>query len=147
MTYQFAIAGNSTTHLLEQLTQQAGYSDYAVLFFSLLALTGYVTNGKIWNKPDPYLYKFYERPQEALGQSARSKETRNIAQKLEETNRDLVIFWGSQSGTAEGFAHRLARECHRRFKIDAVVADLSDYDSESISLIPQSKLAIFLLST
>lgn len=147
MAYQFGVTGNSTTHLLEQLTQQAGYSDYAVLFFSLLALTGYVTNGKIWNKPDPYLYKFYERPQEALGQGARSKETRDIAQKLEETNRDLVIFWGSQSGTAESFAHRLARECHRRFKIDAVVADLSDYDSESISLIPQSKLVIFLLST
>lgn len=57
------------------------------------------------------------------------------------------MFWGSQSGTAEGFANRLAREISQRFSLAAISADLSDYDPDSIRLIPQSKLAIFLLST
>ena len=61
--------------------------------------------------------------------------------------KDLVIFWGSQSGTAEGFANRLVRDCRSRFGLDALAADLSDYDPDSISNIPSSKLAIFIIST
>jgi NADPH-ferrihemoprotein reductase len=38
-----------------------------------------------------------------------AKETRNIAQKLTESDKQVVV-WGSQSGTAEGFANRLARD-------------------------------------
>lgn len=58
-----------------------------------------------------------------------------------------MIFWGSQSGTAEGLANRLVRECRSRFGIDALAADLSDYDSESITNIPGAKLALFIIST
>jgi NADPH-ferrihemoprotein reductase len=61
--------------------------------------------------------------------------------------KDLVIFWGSQSGTAEGFANRLVRDCRSRFGLDALSTDLSDYDPESISNIPSTKLAIFIIST
>ena len=61
--------------------------------------------------------------------------------------KDLVIFWGSQSGTAEGLATRLARDCRSRFGLDALIADLSDYDPESITNIPGSKFAIFIIST
>jgi NADPH-ferrihemoprotein reductase len=61
--------------------------------------------------------------------------------------KDLVIFWGSQSGTAEGLATRLVRDCRSRFGLDALIADLSDYDPESITNIPNSKFAIFIIST
>jgi NADPH-ferrihemoprotein reductase len=61
--------------------------------------------------------------------------------------KDLVIFWGSQSGTAEGLATRLARDCRSRFGLDALIADLSDYDPESIANISESKFAIFIIST
>lgn len=55
--------------------------------------------------------------------------------------------WGSQFGTAEGFANRLARELHQRLGLDALSADLSDFDSKTITLLPRSKIAIFILST
>lgn len=132
----------------EQFTKTSSYDDYFV--FALLALggAGFLAKGCLWDKPDPYRYKWFERPQEALfGATATQRKTRNIAQKLEETGRDVVIFWGSQSGTAEGFANRLARDCHRRLKLDALVADLSDYDHDTIALIPRTKLVIFLVST
>jgi NADPH-ferrihemoprotein reductase len=60
---------------------------------------------------------------------------------------DIVVFWGSQSGTAEGFAKRLAKDFHRLFGISAYVADLQDYDPKSIAEIPNEKYAIFILST
>jgi NADPH-ferrihemoprotein reductase len=142
------IINNTVTQALREVTRTAAYDDVAVL--ALLALGGasYLTRGSLWDKPDPYHYKWFERPQEsALNSRNIKKETRNIAQKLEETQRDLVIFWGSQSGTAEGFANRLARDCHRRFRLEALVTDLSDYDHETLALIPESKFAIFILST
>ena len=142
------IVNNTVANALRAVTTTAAYDDVAVL--ALLALGGasYLTRGSLWDKPDPYRYKWFERPQEsALNGRHLQKETRNIAQKLEETQRDLVIFWGSQSGTAEGFANRLARDFHRRFRLDALVADLSDYDHNTLALIPDSKFAIFIVST
>lgn len=61
--------------------------------------------------------------------------------------KDLVVFWGSQSGTAEALANRLVRDCRGRFGLDAFAADLSDYDAESIANIPAAKFAIFIMST
>lgn len=61
--------------------------------------------------------------------------------------KDLVIFWGSQSGTAEALANRLVRDCRSRFGLDGLAADLSDYDPESIANVPASKFAIFIMST
>jgi NADPH-ferrihemoprotein reductase len=62
-------------------------------------------------------------------------------------NKEIVVFWGSQSGTAERFAHRLAKECKSRFGANAIAVDIFDYDPESISNIHNSKLAIFIIST
>ncbi|OJD31960.1 nadph-ferrihemoprotein reductase [Diplodia corticola] len=136
---------------LKELSKAAtpqNYADVAALGVIVLGSAGYLLRKYTWDKPDPYDYIWYERPQLKSGRVLNpNKETRNIAQKLDETNRDLVIFWGSQSGTAEGFANRLARECHHRFGLEAMAADLSDFDADTISLIPESKLAIFICST
>ncbi|KAJ5107990.1 hypothetical protein N7456_004665 [Penicillium angulare] len=102
------------------------------------------------NHPDPYNYLNFERPQLKNGAGAGAninKETRNIAQKLEESGKNIVVFWGSQSGTAEGFAQRLAREISLRWGQESMMADLSDYDPATISEIPSTKLAIFIVST
>ncbi|KAF4539528.1 NADPh-cytochrome p450 reductase [Lasiodiplodia theobromae] len=136
---------------LKELSKAAtpqSYADVAALGVIALGSAGYILRNYTWDKPDPYDYIWYERPQLKNGGALNAKkETRNIAQKLEETNKDLVIFWGSQSGTAEGFANRLARECHLRFGLETMAADLSDFDAETIALIPESKLAIFICST
>jgi NADPH-ferrihemoprotein reductase len=61
--------------------------------------------------------------------------------------KDIVVFWGSQSGTAEAFATRLVRDLRSRFGLEALSADLSDYEPDSIANIPPTKFAIFLVST
>lgn len=103
--------------------------------------------GLLGDRPDPYLYKMFEKPQELMGVSGSSKSTRDIAEKLEQVEADIVVFWGSQSGTAERFAARLSKEIRQRFGKKTLAADISDYDSASIGKIPQSKLAIFIVST
>lgn len=139
--------------VLRELLKQAvphNAADFAALVVISITLAAYLTRGIFWDRPDPYHYLWYERPQLKDGSgavAAAQKATRNIAKKMEEAGKDVVVFWGSQSGTAEGFAYRLARELHIRFGKEAMAADLSDYNLDTIALIPQTKLAIFILST
>ncbi|KAJ0418161.1 hypothetical protein BJY00DRAFT_315220 [Aspergillus carlsbadensis] len=166
-----------THHLQQQLhlqTQPSSPADYiALTLLSLLGAT-YLSRGILWDTPDPYRHLLYERPQLKYGANGADgsgvagdsahQATRNVARKLEETGASVVIFWGSQSGTAESFAHRLGREIVARFKggggqeqqgqgqgqgQGVLIADLSDYDPESVAEISrlQGKLVIFVLST
>jgi NADPH-ferrihemoprotein reductase len=91
---------------------------------------------------------YFERPQVAEGSSdGKTTTTRDVCQRLDEGGYHCVIFWGSQSGTSERLAENLGRECGARFGINALVADLSDYDAESIANIQKKYFAIFIVST
>jgi NADPH-ferrihemoprotein reductase len=119
----------------------------AVIVF-LFALLGYLGRGLFWDKLDPHYHVYFEKPQSTTGFSeGHSNSTRDIAQRLEEAGYQCVIFWGSQSGTAERCAEALGRECLARFGINALVADISDYNAETIASIRKKHFAIFLLST
>ncbi|KZL71813.1 nadp fad dependent oxidoreductase [Colletotrichum incanum] len=136
----------NTLKLISQLTPST-VADTAALAAAGLLSAAYVLRGYAWDKPDPYDYIWYEKPQQGAGGNAANKRSRNVAERLEELGKDVVVFWGSQSGTAEGFANRLARELHQRFHLNTMSADLSDFDAETIAQIPQTKLAIFIIST
>ncbi|EXJ87568.1 NADPH-ferrihemoprotein reductase [Capronia epimyces CBS 606.96] len=72
---------------------------------------------------------------------------RCIVQRLEETNKNCVVFFGSQSGNAQDFAEKLAKEGHARFGLETLVADLDDYDYETLSQFPSDKVALFVLAS
>ncbi|CAG8947109.1 unnamed protein product [Penicillium salamii] len=61
--------------------------------------------------------------------------------------KDIVIFYGTQSGTSYELARALSREISRRFSKPTLLADMSDYDCKSIADIPSTKLALFIVST
>ncbi|KAH8671759.1 hypothetical protein BGZ60DRAFT_527211 [Tricladium varicosporioides] len=117
-----------------------------IAFLCILIFTGLLYNIFIKDQPDPYHQLWYEKPQSIDG-NAKKPETRDIGQKVEENGKDLVVFWGSQSGTAEGYANQLVRECHSKFGIHGLTADFSDYDPESIGRISETKLVVFIMST
>ncbi|PVH79730.1 riboflavin synthase domain-like protein [Cadophora sp. DSE1049] len=134
--------------LISVLLKPTSTADIFAIATVIICSTTYLLNGTAWNRPNPHASQLFQRPQLADGASIiNKKETRNVAKKLEEHNKDVVIFWGSQSGTAEGLANRLGREIHLRFGLEVLVADLSDYDSETIALIPETKLGLFIMST
>ncbi|KAF2630627.1 cytochrome P450 reductase 2 [Macroventuria anomochaeta] len=131
-----------------QSAKPSSTADGVAVLLLLLSALGYLTHGRVWDRPDPHHGIWFERPQLADGASSgRVAATRDVAQKLTEGDYHCVIFWGSQSGTSERFAETLGRECLSHFGISALVADISDYDSESISKIQSKHLAIFILST
>ena len=122
--------------------------DAAALSLFAVVATGYFLHGIAWNRQEPFYHLYFERPQLKDGSlSQAQKQSRNIAERLEEFGKQIVVFWGSQSGTAESFANRLARDLSLRFGLEAMTADLSDYDPETIALIPDTKLAIFIMAT
>ncbi|KAF4437222.1 NADPH-ferrihemo reductase, partial [Fusarium albosuccineum] len=98
-------SADAITQLSQQLGPPQSVADLAALTAVGVASAAYLLRGIAWDKPDPYDYIWYERMGSKDGVASGPKATRNIAQKLEETGKDVVIFWGSQSGTAEMFAN------------------------------------------
>ncbi|VUC20275.1 unnamed protein product [Clonostachys rosea] len=135
-------------HALESLRGKLSHDDFLLLPLVILGSVYIFNCGSIIPKKDPYDYMWFERPQADAAACVQSeKRSRKAADIVRQRDADLIIFWGSQSGTAEGYAHRLARESHQRYKLVAVVADLADYDAETIAAIPSATLAIFIMST
>ncbi|KAF3385201.1 NADPH--cytochrome P450 reductase [Penicillium rolfsii] len=117
--------------------------DLVVLVALLVGSVAYFTKGTYWAVPkDPYASSAT-----ALNGAAKSGKTRNIIEKMEETGKNCVIFYGSQTGTAEDYASRLAKEGSQRFGLKTMVADIEDYDYENLDQFPEDKVAFFVLAT
>lgn len=116
--------------------------DIAVLAILLLASVAYFTKGTYWGIPkDPYAGAY------ANGNGAKAGKSRNILEKMDETGKNCVVFYGSQTGTAEDYAARIAKEGSSRFGLKTMVADLEDYDYENLDEFPEDKVAVFVLAT
>jgi len=59
----------------------------------------------------------------------------------------LVIFYGSQTGTAEEYAIRLAKEAKSKFGLTSLVCDPEEYDFENLDEIPEDCAAFFVMAT
>ena len=116
--------------------------DIIVLAVLLLASVAYFTKGTYWGvAKDPYAASY------ANANGNKSAKTRNIVEKMEESNKNCVVFYGSQTGTAEDYASRLAKEGKSRFGLETMVADLEDYDYENLDSLGDDKVVIFVLAT
>ena len=116
--------------------------DIIVLIVLLLGSVAYFTKGTYWGiVKDPYANAY------AGANGVKAGRTRNIIEKMEETGKNCVVFYGSQTGTAEDYASRLAKEGHSRFGLATMVADLEDYDYDSLDTFPEDKVAMFVLAT
>ena len=116
--------------------------DLIVLAVLLIGTVAYFTKGTYWAVPkDPYAGSY------ALANGHKAGKTRNIIEKLEETEKNCVVFYGSQTGTAEDYASRLAKEGSSRFGLKTMVADLEDYDYDNLDAFPADKLSFFVLAT
>ncbi|CAM0135180.1 hypothetical protein VKS41_000235 [Umbelopsis sp. WA50703] len=79
--------------------------------------------------------------------SAPPKKSRNFVEVMEKQNRSVIVFYGSQTGTAEEYAARIAKEASQKYNVSAMTADMEEYDMEHLSQLPSHKLAIFVLAT
>lgn len=72
----------------------------------------------------------------------------SFIKKLKSSGRRLVVFYGSQTGTAEEFAGRLAKE-GLRYQMKGMVADPEECDMEELLSLKdiEKSLAVFCLAT
>jgi NADPH-ferrihemoprotein reductase len=116
--------------------------DVVVLGVILAGTVAYFTKGKLWGvTKDPYAHAFAKQNGTKPGQS------RNIVEKMEESGKNCVIFYGSQTGTAEDYASRLAKEGKSRYGLETMVADLEEFDYDILDTFPSDKVAMFVLAT
>ncbi|KAK9350690.1 NADPH--hemo protein reductase [Lipomyces doorenjongii] len=66
---------------------------------------------------------------------------------LKMSGKNCAIFYGSQTGTAEGFANALSKECSQRFGLKTAVVDLNDFGNADLKDVPDDMVAIFVLAT
>uniref|UniRef100_A0A8C9VPG0 NADPH--hemoprotein reductase n=1 Tax=Scleropages formosus TaxID=113540 RepID=A0A8C9VPG0_SCLFO len=63
-------------------------------------------------------------------------------------NKNIVVFYGSQTGTAEEFSNRLSKDA-RRYGMKGMAADPEEYDMSELSRLTEieNSLAIFCMAT
>ncbi|EGD80198.1 cytochrome P450 reductase [Salpingoeca rosetta] len=79
-----------------------------------------------------------------IPQSPSGIDDSDFLAKLKATGAQVAIFYGSQTGTAEDFSLRLAREA-KRFGITPLVADIQDYDMECLQTVAKEQENTVLL--
>ncbi|KAG5683647.1 hypothetical protein PVAND_012918 [Polypedilum vanderplanki] len=123
-------------------------------FFSMLdfVLLGVLLIGAGWwllknkKKEPPAAVKSYSIQPTAVNTMTMAENS--FIKKLKSSGRSLVVFYGSQTGTAEEFAGRLAKE-GMKYRMKGMVADPEECDMEELLQlkdIPNS-LAVFCLAT
>lgn len=115
--------------------------DLVVLLLLLVGTAAYFTKGSVWGKKQP------DNTYKAIGAASKAGKSRNLIEKMDESDKNMVILYGSQTGTAEDYASRLAKEGHARFGLKTMVADLEDYDYENLDTFPSDKVIVFVLAT
>jgi NADPH-ferrihemoprotein reductase len=116
--------------------------DIVVLAALLVGTVAYFTKGTYWAvNADPYGSSL------PANGAAKAGKSRNIIEKMDESDKNCVVFYGSQTGTAEDYASRLSKEGHSRFGLKTMVADLEEYDFDNLDAFPEDKLAVFVLAT
>ncbi|XP_046559646.1 LOW QUALITY PROTEIN: NADPH--cytochrome P450 reductase-like [Haliotis rubra] len=68
--------------------------------------------------------------------------------KMKNTNRNVVVFYGSQTGTGEEFANRLAKDASR-YGMKGMVADPEECEMEDLTRLGEidNSMAIFCMAT
>ncbi|VUC30945.1 unnamed protein product [Clonostachys rosea] len=120
----------------------ANYGEYALLLAVILS------SSYVYNRGNPFEHLFFQQPQAVNGaRSSASAATRNIGEKARENEAKIIILWGSQSGTAESLAHRLARDAQQRLRAATIACDLADYDPATLADVAESVIVVFIVST
>lgn len=74
-------------------------------------------------------------------------DSRNFVEKMRASSKRCVMFFGSQTGTAEEYAVRLAKEAKQRYGISSLVCDPEEHDFENLDDVPEEGVVFFVMAT
>ncbi|TRY57975.1 hypothetical protein DNTS_027331, partial [Danionella cerebrum] len=117
------------------------FSNLDLFLFSLIA--GLLIYWLIFRKKAEPIPEFKK-----LETPAPTSRDTSFVDKMKKTGRNIVVFYGSQTGTAEEFSNRLAKDAHR-YGMKGMAADPEEYDMSELSRMSEieNSLAIFCMAT
>ncbi|CCM01900.1 uncharacterized protein FIBRA_03971 [Fibroporia radiculosa] len=120
----------------------ASSSDIVILTVGLVLAAVYLFRDQLFAASKPKSV-----PVAAPKASAGSGNPRDFVAKMKEGKKRIVIFYGSQTGTAEEYAIRLAKEAKTKFGLASLVCDPEEYDFENLDQVPEDCCVFFVMAT
>ena len=82
-----------------------------------------------------------EEPEDLAGNGS------HFVERMAAQRKRIAIFYGSQTGTAEEHAIKIAREAKARYGTSPLVMDLEQEEMDKLDLLPEDCVAIFVMAT
>jgi NADPH-ferrihemoprotein reductase len=82
---------------ITQSLQAASADDVVVVTVLAILSAVYLLRGTLWDLPDPYLYKMYERPQEKMGSNSLVTASRDVAERMHQLVSKVTYFMTTNS--------------------------------------------------
>uniref|UniRef100_A0A1I8NTU6 Flavodoxin-like domain-containing protein n=2 Tax=Stomoxys calcitrans TaxID=35570 RepID=A0A1I8NTU6_STOCA len=146
-TYTYVNVQKMTDKIAEEIVSGdepfLGTLDIALLLVLIAGATWYFMRNR--KKEEAPIRSYSIQPTTV---STISTAENSFIKKLKASGRSLVVFYGSQTGTAEEFAGRLAKE-GLRYRMKGMVADPEECDMEELLQMKDinNSLAVFCLAT
>nr|XP_055051683.1 P450 (cytochrome) oxidoreductase b isoform X2 [Misgurnus anguillicaudatus]XP_055051684.1 P450 (cytochrome) oxidoreductase b isoform X2 [Misgurnus anguillicaudatus]XP_055051685.1 P450 (cytochrome) oxidoreductase b isoform X2 [Misgurnus anguillicaudatus] len=100
-----------------------------------------------------YWFVFRKKPEpipefKKLETTSSTTRDTSFIEKMKKTGKNIVVFYGSQTGTGEEFANRLAKDAHR-YGMKGMSADPEEYEMSELARLNEieNSLAIFCMAT
>jgi len=150
------LCNSDTTEENESKTEEVEEEPLlSTLDMIVLGLAGLGAIYYFWpaKKEEPVIKNYVIQPTVAPISGSGSSGPSGFKEKMKKSNRRMVVFYGSQTGTAEEFAARLAKE-GMRYGFRGVVADPEENEMEDLTSLREDLegdlgevLAVFCLAT
>lgn len=103
------------------------------LYFNRALITQFISNTSLnnFNKNDTLL----------------GGGSRDIAEVFKLNNKNFLVMYGSQTGTAEDYAKMFSKELNSKFGLNVLCVDLDDYDFDTLNNLPTDTISVIFMST
>ncbi|XP_072098911.1 NADPH--cytochrome P450 reductase-like [Mobula birostris] len=131
----------STAGSAAELVEGSFFSTLDIFLFSLLA--GFAIYWFVFRKK-----KIEAADYKTIQQQTPTVRETSFIEKMKKTGKSMVVFYGSQTGTAEELANRLAKDA-QRYGMRGMATDPEEYDMSELSRLTEleNSLAVFCLAT
>jgi hypothetical protein len=81
------LSDTQTANFMVGSIQSASLDDVVAMAVLAILSAVYLARGTLWDRPDPHLYKMYERPQEQIGSNSEAPVSRDVSERMQQLVR------------------------------------------------------------
>ncbi|KAJ1932121.1 hypothetical protein GGF37_007165, partial [Kickxella alabastrina] len=129
-------------------TSSIEWGDMMIVSGVVIGAATFLFRKSLFSKDKATIVQLKHKPGAALQQTARSEynASRDFVAKMRKAGKNVVVFYGSQTGTAEDFAGRLGKDMQSA-GVRPLVLDPELYDWQNLAALGPNELVVFLLAT